>query len=389
MSSVRFQSDRGGRPSRTTSFLFAVFLLLCSIGTWVFLREDGSASEPEESAVIPPATEILEPSPPSSLDALEFDRDPTAQSDPASHGLVARKTPRTDLQFKTSYPDMFQLPPELQPDAVTVPFNGRALDRETQQPIVHYWMFLIPTDRGDVLEASKTWPRKVFRASDGRFHIERLIPGVYNILVQSGTHEDWVKKAVSIPDSGTLLVDMTRGTYIDGTVRDEFGQVLPGMEVALLFSKIDEGHQPPQRRLTTTNDYGQYEFCKLPPGLYSVCVGLRGDVQQTTPEFYLGRGEHSEKSFSLERLATVRVTVLNHGQREIPRARVSLAPLEGGASTRWNFTDIKGEARLHFIRSGRYKLCISSPGFQPLEEEIYVGNDDIVELNRTLALAPK
>ena len=51
-------------------------------------------------------------------------------------------------------------------------------------------------------------------------------------------------------------------------------------------------------------------------------------------DFYIGEDQHLDKSFQLQRLTTLKVTVLNHGQLPVPRARVSVQKKEGGAPAR-------------------------------------------------------
>jgi hypothetical protein len=97
------------------------------------------------------------------------------------------------------------------------PLKGDVVDDATNEPVYYFWSYLIPPERGDVVEAAKGWTPSRFR--NGQFALERQPAGVYNMLCESREHDAW-KGQVKIPYEGDLRIRLKHGTAIIGTVTD-------------------------------------------------------------------------------------------------------------------------------------------------------------------------
>ena len=69
--------------------------------------------------------------------------------------------------------------------------------------------------------------------------------------------------------SGAAMAQTTRGTFL-GTVSDETGGILPGVEVTV--TNLDTG----ATRLAISNDEGRYRMVEVPPGNYEISAALAG-----------------------------------------------------------------------------------------------------------------
>ncbi|HET9482063.1 MAG TPA: carboxypeptidase-like regulatory domain-containing protein, partial [Candidatus Polarisedimenticolia bacterium] len=236
---------------------------------------------------------------------------------------------------------------------------------------------------GDVREAARSWRSQKLRSTNGVFRLPGQAAGDYNLLVVTQTHQDLVREGIEIPrdrDLGDL--ELERGTWIHGQVRDGSGAPLEAMEVHLVPVRMDAGHSPPQRRIAATDGTGAFEFTKLPPGLSRMAVGDLRAPEEEHPEFYLGRDQELDKSFQIPRRTTVRVLTQTMEGSPIPRALVTLTM--DGIQKRAR-SDGGGWARVPFVRGGSYKLMIQAPTFLPYEEELQVGEGSpLLEITRSL-----
>ncbi len=270
-------------------------------------------------------------------------------------------------------------------------FLGTVQDKASGQPVVFFEVFLIPESEGELETVAPRWRSQKFRDRNGKFRITEQQPGIYNLKIKTLTHKDYVREGVKIPQrADDFLAMLDRGAWIEGTVVDNFGMPLDGMEVFLKPVKLDPGQKYPQRRLAKTDGSGHFEFTKLPTGVYTMSAGPIGDPGTSHPEFYLGEEKHLDKSFRLDRRATLKVMVVREDGPPIPRARVTLTGEENSQS-RTAFSDINGLAYLKFLSGGQYKMTIRATGYSPLEDEVYVNEGDALpkEVVKTLTFTPR
>lgn len=259
----------------------------------------------------------------------------------------------------------------------TYPLKGEVVDADTNEGVYFFWIYLIPPERGDVVEASKGWTPSRFR--NGQFALERQPAGVYNVLCESREHDPW-KGQIKIPYDGSLKIRLKHGTAITGTVTDSTQTPLEGIEMQLVVdtARLDGGADPPMQRLCKTDKMGRYSFNKVPTGVYGLKAALMNDELASEPDFRVDPGATVIRDVSLQRMGALKVTVKNVADQAVTRARVKLVVDHDGRerTVRMGYTDLRGVARLDFVREGTYKLRVELQGFDTWEQEVGVSAGD-------------
>lgn len=259
----------------------------------------------------------------------------------------------------------------------TYPLKGECVDADTNEPVYFFWIYLIPPERGDVVEASKGWPPSRFRS--GQFALEHQPAGVYNVLCESREHDPW-KGQIKIPYDGDLRIRLKHGTAIIGTVTDSSQTPLEGIDMQLVVdaARLDGGADPPMQRLCKTDKMGHYAFNKVPTGVYGLKATLMSDELESEPEFRVDPGVTVVRDVALQRMGSLKVVVKNVADQAVARARVSLVVDRDGRErpVRMGYTDLHGAARLDFVRDGSYKLRVAMQGFDTFEQEVAVTSAD-------------
>jgi carboxypeptidase family protein len=276
-------------------------------------------------------------------------------------------------------------------ETTTATLEGDVVDADTNEPVYYAWLYLIPPERGDVVEAAKGWTPNRFR--NGHFSLQHQPTGVYNVLCESQEHDAWTG-TIKVPYDGPFKIRLKRGTAVEGFVRDVNQMPIEGIDVQLVvdLTKIDGGANPPIQRIVRTNKLGHYAFNKLPPGSYGLQATLIGDVLATEPEFRVDPRATVTRDFNLPRLGTLKLSVKNIADQPISRARVSLIEKRDGRDrpVRTATSDIKGIARVEFIREGSYTLKVVVQGFETYEDQVTVaGGDESREVPVQLRVAAK
>jgi hypothetical protein len=186
-----------------------------------------------------------------------------------------------------------------------------------------------------------------------------------------------VTRTIQVPyEDGSLEVRLHHGSCIRGVVRDAAQTPLKDVEINLGvdLTKIDGGAAPPMQRLVKSDDLGRYSFWKVPAGVYTLKATLFGDELASEREFRLDAGGEVLRDFTLERLGMLKLTVTNVADQPVARARVILVQEKDGRDrpVRTAYSDLKGVARLDFVREGSYKLRVQLQGFRTYEEPVAV-----------------
>jgi hypothetical protein len=371
------------RGASSPTLLVALLFFLVAVGGivgWMLFGTTSPAPTPPEKAESPQAPESAPVDPQSAEPVVSAA--PQAERDPdwkrGMNGL--QKVDVYDPKKKTkTVVDVY-------------PLAGDVVDDATNEPVYYFWIYLIPPERGDVVEAAKGWTPSRFRK--GQFALERQPAGIYNVLCESREHDAW-KGQIKIPYEGELRIRLKRGTAITGTVTDSSQTPLEGisMELVVDAARLDGGADPPIQRLCPTDKMGHYAFNKVPTGVYGLKAKLNDDELASEPEFRVDPGATVIRDVALQRMGSVRVTVKNIADQSVARARVSLVvDREGGRerTVRQSYTDLRGVARLDFVRDGTYKLRVVLQGFETYEQEVSVTSaDSFREVPVQLAVAQK
>jgi len=347
------------------SVLFACLVAVVAVGVtvaWLVLRGDGSI---HPSVATRPPIEEVDPAP-HSAEPVFTEEPPLPTPGPDDWGRRLEETKgrtfvRTDV--RTGRKDTISMHPLV----------GRVTDDREGEPVRYFWLYLIPTDQGDPVVARNSWSPSHFR--NGEFQIDQQPAGDYHLLVESREHET-VTRTIHVPYDGRLEITLRHGSCIRGVVRDSFQTPLKDIEIHLGVdpTRIDGGAPPPMQRIVKTTDLGQYSFWKVPAGTYTLTVSLFGDELAHEREFRLDPGGEVLRDFTLDRLGTLKLTVKNVADQPVARARVLLVKERDGRErpVRTTYSDLRGVARLDFVREGSYKLRVQLQGFQTFEEPVAV-----------------
>jgi hypothetical protein len=122
--------------------------------------------------------------------------------------------------------------------------------------------------------------------------------------------------------SSSLSAQTVRTGSISGTVSDESGAALPGVNVMVTSPAL----QVPQR-VEVTNARGEYEINDLPPGIYLVTFQIPGFAKLVRPDVQLTTGFVARIDMSMK-IATVEETITVSGQSPL----VDLETTRGGGT---------------------------------------------------------
>ncbi len=365
---------------RATGAIALALVVLSGLG-WMLLRDGdrpdlvNRATGPRIDAAAvdvppPPTPEIASPAPVKERDA-KFDA-----ALKAAGQLQVKDRPKKAAEFKPIHS-----------------LEGRVVDDRDESPVYLFQVWLIPEEAGEPLAAKNTYSPSHMR--NGVLRLDAQQAGQYNLVVQSREHEP-VVRSIEIPyETGELVVRLRHGTSIRGVVRDSFQQPVPNVDIRLCFDakRIDTGFTPPNQNITKTDAQGRYFFWKLPPGTYAVQATLFGDVLTDEPEFRLDPGVEVARDFMIGALGALRVAVTNPLDQPIARAKATLYALQDDGREkviRNGHSDLKGIARLEFVREGSYKLKVNSAGFVPWEQTVVVAAGDLSrDIPVRLEIAPK
>ena len=363
------RSSMNHHRGSTSSLVIGVLVLLGLLGlgvygAWIFLRtESGDSVEltRQSSTTTTGTREEVIP---------EVQAEPLTAQPPVVENNVPEVTSLSEIPAK-------RRPTADRPftDEKVFPFLGQIFDSETKKPVIYFEIFLIPDSEPDIDLAIRQTPSRKFREVDGKFEMTPHPAGTYTMVVRTLTHKENRKSGVTIPQQQPLTMYLDRGAWISGTVRDTYGMPLEGMEVYLHIVAVDEGYVPPQRRIVKSDKTGYFEFSKMVPGRYRLSAGPLSDPNASHEEFRVELDQQLDKSFQIQRRTTLHLSVIRQDGAGIPRARVTMTPEESKA-TRSEYTDLKGVARVMFLKGGTYRLQVRAPGYQPYDTNFVIPHTD-------------
>lgn len=372
------ERSRTGSTSPALLLVLVGTLLLGALAAWWFLGRD-------ERRVAPPApvatSATAESAIPAAVDAAAV-VEPSRTDDPAFRGALNEAAV---IRVKDRVSGKIESKPVFELD-------GKVVNDRDSAPVYYFQVWLIPEAMGDPATAKGTLSPSHMR--NGRLHLDHQLGGTYHLVVESREHEP-VTKLIQLPYEGDLEVRLRYGTCVRGVVRDSFQTPLKDIELQLVvdLARIDSGFKPPMQRMVKTDENGRYAFWKLPPGTYALKVQLGGDELASEREFRVDPGSETMRDFTLERLGSLRVVVSNPIDQPLARARTALfAQNDDGRErmVRSVTSDLKGLARLEFVREGSYKLKVTVPGYLPHEQTVVVAAGEAFrDIPVRLELAPR
>lgn len=240
--------------------------------------------------------------------------------------------------------------------------------------------FIIPITAGTAPEAKTD--------ANGMFDIIKLEPGTYDLVV---TAEDYAEKTIegltlkendSITD---LIVELSQGGSLVGTVRDLSGNPLP----AKMIVAVGQGGQ----KLTQTDEQGKYAFKNLVGGFYTA-----GAVEVNVAAPQMGASGADMHFVRIENDKETRLDITIGGPRKVygkvtlngePQASMTVSVQSSSktaASTKsqkqgTDTTNEKGDYEIVNLQPGEYSLSvIKIAGMIPsplFSTEITIGDNDL------------
>jgi hypothetical protein len=160
--------------------------------------------------------------------------------------------------------------------------SGKVTSAQTGEPIAHAQVWIEPDGLPD--EA-----RHALTDAEGNYEIRDLNPGDYGIrcvkagYIQGQATPDhrWPTRSTPITLAEKQIVKdadckLSRGGSISGSVTDQDGEPLSGVEVQLMIRNYQHGRAELEREEEMqTDDHGHYRFYDLPAGRYYIGAGGR------------------------------------------------------------------------------------------------------------------
>lgn len=218
--------------------------------------------------------------------------------------------------------------------------------------------------------------------ADGRFVVEHLLPGRYDLLVAAAGHAPLRVPGVEVPeppedgDLGTVYLEP--GAEIAGRVVDANGRPLAGVKVRRYprdaLSGLPPLPGPEEHAALTTGDDGRFAIRDLPAGSSS---DLMFDAPGYTQETVSGVAAPTERPLLVElaAAATVAGRVVDGFGEGLAGITVQAMPDEAGPRGRRRFdarvavdrTDEDGLFEIENVPPGAVRLSASGGGFRPGE----------------------
>ena len=153
------------------------------------------------------------------------------------------------------------------------------------------------------VEFTGSVPRPARAKADGTFEFKGVPPGEYRVGVSAafGTYvrslrfegQEVVNRIVRVGlGGGQLEIVFGRdGGMVKGVVRDDKGQPVKGVRVAMWDARVKAGETVPYYEQGAATSAGEFSFGSLPPGEYRIAAWMAADPKvvssMESPEFLL------------------------------------------------------------------------------------------------------
>ena len=284
----------------------------------------------------------------------------------------ASAAPGPELPQPTDAGPLSAVPPP-PPKSTVIPSGpnviiARVVDDETGEPVTAFSVKRVPHDGRPAPPRLAETPGRPqpMSAPGGVFHLESE-KGRWDVVVQAAGYlpGELVDVAIPRPDTRPLELRLSHGPSITGLVYDDDKLGVQDAPVFLTVQKLALPGPPPAVTVTRTDSNGRYRFSALPAGVYTVSV-LEPKSLDHVVDIVLDRGTAEVPIYMSARHQVV-AQVKDIGGQPVDGAVVELrAP--GAVAT--ESTNAAGQARLRFLKPGRYEVRVSREGFAELKETI-------------------
>ncbi len=238
-------------------------------------------------------------------------------------------------------------------------------------------------------------PREGETDSRGAFLFRGLGRGRYSVRASAGRLAS--DSASTIIDEATSWVAPVRltlepGAFVEGTVADEVGRPLAGVNLELTALPVDDLPE-----LGTTDDRGRFSIGPVPPGRYQLLARAPQHILLDAPELRLRPETPSSVQLRLARSARLSGRAMDGQGKPLAGVAVSIVGLVGGndeltvlrgalplaaeaaglpgqtlarrGRARTTITDARGRFRLDDVPPGRIRLDLAHADALPFRRE--------------------
>lgn len=308
---------------------------------------------------------------------LTLDGASPAEDDPTGELISRRPGGARPAELPTAaldapLPAAPAVPAPLRPETMPPPgpdvLGARVLDDETGAPVPAFSVKAVPHDGTPPLPRLASAPEnpQPVRTPSGVFRLHKP-PGRWDVVVQAPGYlpGELLDVALPRPDLALLELRLARGPCIAGVVRDDSGLPVADAPLFLEILRLEQPGPPPRTAMARSDEVGRFRFGPLPPGLYSICALEPGSADRT-PNVPVSRGTTAIEVWIAPRNQFV-AAVSDAWGRPLAGAVVEL---RGPGVVASEATNDAGQARLRFLKPGRYDLSITHPGHAPLAEPL-------------------
>jgi protocatechuate 3,4-dioxygenase beta subunit len=210
-------------------------------------------------------------------------------------------------------------------------------------------------------------------SDDGTFSFSNLIPDQpYRLIARHSSFAETTKGNFAIKAEGItdIRVVMARGYTLKGTVMDDMsGAVIANAELRLqgIMSMLP-GADSRGDLVTTTDEFGQYEYLNVPAGTRNLTVSAKGYGSQTRTNLLfqgpIATTAPTTQDFRLSNALSLRGRVYAPDMTPIIGARVEATSYETAQISRGSgVTNQNGAFEIGELAEGTFMVIVRSPGF--------------------------
>jgi hypothetical protein len=241
---------------------------------------------------------------------------------------------------------------------------ARVVDDESGAPVPAFTIKSVPHDGRPALPRLAETPGRPQPTSNpaGIFHLESG-KGRWDVVVQAAGYQPGELSDIVVPrpDGKPLELRLSHGPSITGLVYDDQNLGVPDVPVFLSVTKLAGADKPPTVTLARSDAAGRFRFSPLPPGVYAVSV-LEPDSADRVTGVALDRGT-VEVPLHVSPRHQVVASVRDAEGRPLADAQVEL---RAAGSIATETSNAAGQARLRFLKPGRYDVRVTHEGFEDL-----------------------
>lgn len=227
--------------------------------------------------------------------------------------------------------------------------SGRVVD-DAGEPVAAFTLRARPRD-GALPHPLDDQLLRRFRNEEGRFELDDLLAGEWEIEAHSFHHANSNLRRVRVPSGGELVLRMERRARIAGRVSLPDGRAAANVRV-----EVEHGRGKPSTGVRT-DEGGRFDGLELPPGDYRLVAKAKGFATSVEQRISLAPAEErNDLALVLRRGARIAVEV--RPAREDPRLSISLG---GPGGRRTASIGAEGPAEFRDLEPGEYVVSLDTP----------------------------